>query len=499
MAWFAALIGAVGVLRIPDRYEASARVYVDTESVLKPLLAGLAVQPNVNQQLALLSRTLISRPNMEKLIRMNDIDLTVKSPQEKDDLIDRLTKNISIASGGNNLFMISTLDPQPENAKRVVQSLLTIFVESGLGGNRKDNDNAKRFIEEQIKGYERRLEEAENRLKEFRLKNMELTGPDGRDYLGRMNVLSDEAVQARLELRAAEQSRDALKREVAGEEPVFLLEDEGSPTQPQTTLAIDGRLNSLKKDLDELLRKYTEAHPDVVGTRRLIEQLEQQRRADLEVRSKAAPTRTRASAPSNNPVYQQLKISLAEAEANVASLRAKASDLETRLTQLRAAARLQPQIAAEFARLNRDYEVQRRQYESLVTRRETATISGEMDATTGVADFRIIDPPRVSDHPVTPNRVALIPLVLLAALGVGVAASFVVSQVFPTFHDPRTLREFAGLPVLGAVSRIKSNVVIQEERRNAWVFFAGLTGLVLFYIGWVAWISLGTRIIEGRL
>ena len=74
-----------------------------------------------------------------------------------------------------------------------------------------------------------------------------------------------------------------------------------------------------------------------------------------------------------------------------------------------------------------------------------------------------------------------------------------MSQVFPTFHDPRTLREFAGLPVLGAVSRIKSNVVIQEERRNAWVFFAGLTGLVLFYIGWVAWISLGTRIIEGRL
>src|SRR2546426_8046044 len=90
VAWIAAVIGVAIVYRIPERYEASARVYVDTESLLKPLLAGLAIQPNVDQQVALMSRTLISRPNVEKLVRMADLDLTIKTPAERDDLIDNV-------------------------------------------------------------------------------------------------------------------------------------------------------------------------------------------------------------------------------------------------------------------------------------------------------------------------------------------------------------------------------------------------------------------------
>ena len=64
IAWLAAIIGVAVVMRLPDRYEASARVWVDTQSVLRPLLSGLAVQPDLGQQLGILSRTLVSRPNL---------------------------------------------------------------------------------------------------------------------------------------------------------------------------------------------------------------------------------------------------------------------------------------------------------------------------------------------------------------------------------------------------------------------------------------------------
>ena len=73
-----AIVGVAVVFRIPESYEASARVYVDTQSLLRPLMAGLAIQPNLDQQVALMSRTLISRPNVEKLVRMADLDLRVK-------------------------------------------------------------------------------------------------------------------------------------------------------------------------------------------------------------------------------------------------------------------------------------------------------------------------------------------------------------------------------------------------------------------------------------
>src|SRR5688572_18900444 len=114
VAWLAA-IGGLGVLYlIPDKYEATARVYVDTQSVLKPLLHGLTVQPNVEQEVAILSRTLISRPNLQKLVRMTDLDLHVKTPEERERVIDGLMRTLFIRSvGRDNLYTIGFTHEQP--------------------------------------------------------------------------------------------------------------------------------------------------------------------------------------------------------------------------------------------------------------------------------------------------------------------------------------------------------------------------------------------------
>src|SRR5437773_1653645 len=137
VAWLAVVIGIAVVYRIPERYEATARVYVDTESILRPLLAGLAIQPNLDQQVSLMSRTLISRPNVEKLVRMADLDLRTGTAADREELVDSISKNISLQGNVSaNLYVISYRDANPNQAKKVVQSLLTIFVESSLGDKR---------------------------------------------------------------------------------------------------------------------------------------------------------------------------------------------------------------------------------------------------------------------------------------------------------------------------------------------------------------------------
>lgn len=494
VAWVAAVVGAVVLLRMPDRFEASARVYVDTQTMLKPLLSGLAVQPDMNQQVAMLARTLMTRPNIEKLVRLADLDVTVRTTEEKERLIDRLLQEIKFAGvGRDNVYSVSFQHIDKAYAQRVVQALVSMFVESGLGNKRRDTESARRFIDDQIQHYEQRLQEAENRLKDFRLRNFGVMGGGGQDHIARMTAASEEQKKLTLELRAAEQSRDALKRELAGEEPI-LLPDTAGPVGPAVSPELDARIDAQRRQLDELLRKYTDEHPDVVGTRRAIERLEAQKQQEIEARRKALAARGPATvSPATNPVFQQIKISLAEAEASIASLRARAAEAQSQLDQLRASANKVPQVEAEFAQLNRDYDVLKQSYQQLVSRRESANITGEVDVNASLAEFRVIDPPRVSPKPVFPNRMALAPLALIAAIAAGIGACFVVAQMFPTFHSPRMLREIAGRPVLGSIALRPDAAAIRRKRLLHGAFAGGIGGLVAIYGAWIGWLALSVR------
>ncbi|QID18551.1 chain length-determining protein [Nitrogeniibacter mangrovi] len=489
-AWLFGCAAAGVIYLIPDRYESSARIFVDTQSVLKPLMSGLAIQPNVDQQITILSRTLISRPNIEKLIRMADLDLAVKGKKEREDLINELSQTLKIrGTGRDNLFTLSYEDTQPERAKRVVQSLVSIFVESGLGDKRKDTDTARRFIEEQIKTYEQRLEEAENRLKDFRIKNLPLMGSSGKDYVSQVAEVSGQLAQAELALREAENSRDALRRQLVGEDPVLLPE---TPTQTKVSIPeIDGRIDALQKNLDGLLQRYTDQHPDVIGTRRVIEQLQAQKKKEIEARKN---TPGGFGDVNSNPVYQQMKLALAESEANVASLKARVSEYAARKKQLQESAKLLPQMEAELAQLNRDYEINKHNYETLVARRESANMSVEMESSSGMAEFRLIDPPSVPIKPSAPNRLLLMPLAGIAALLCGLAVTFVISQLRPSFLDGRDLREVTGLPVLGTVSSAPDPRRKRRRRRMNLAFMGGLGGLVgIFGLMTVALAVLGNH------
>src|SRR5262249_20598122 len=188
VAWVIALGGWAYVYTLPNRYEASARVYVDTQSVLRPLLAGLTVQPNVDQMVAMMSRTLISRPNIEKVIRMADLDIKLKTTEERETLIQRLGGLLQIRGAGQaNLYTIAYADKNPQEAKRVVQALLTIFVEGSLGDKRKDTDSARRFLDEQLKAYSDRLIAAEQAFTDFKRKNVAMmAGRSMGDYYARL-------------------------------------------------------------------------------------------------------------------------------------------------------------------------------------------------------------------------------------------------------------------------------------------------------------------------
>ncbi|MEE9476457.1 MAG: XrtA system polysaccharide chain length determinant [Roseateles sp.] len=489
VAWVTGIIGAVVVFVLPDRYEASARIYVDTQSILKPLMSGLAVQPNVEQQVTMLSRTLISRPNVEKLVRMADLDLKSQSKAQQEATIETVTSQLSIQSSGrDNLYILGYRDNDPETAKRVVQSLVSIFVESSLAGTRKDTSTATTFLNEQIKAYEAKLEEAETRLKEFRLKNLSNMSGDGKDSAAHIAELSGQLERARLEYREALNARDAAKAQLEAEkarggaqttQQSLMQEANAQVSTPE----LDARLAEHRRNLDALLQRYTDQHPDIITTRKLIKDLEEQRKRELaELRRAAAATPSFSlSTPSGSLATQELVRILATTEVQVAALKARVDEYSSRYAQAMAALKTAPQMEAEAAQLNRDYAIQKKNYEDLVQRREQASISGELDVASGVADFRVIDPPRANPKPVAPNRLLLLAGAMAGALVVGFFTTFAASQLRPVFHDGNDLRARVELPILGVVTRLVTDADRARQRVDFIRFAAGAGGLLAMF------------------
>ena len=481
--WIVATIGVVAIYYFPDRYEATARIYVNTASILKPLMSGLTVLPNDTQQIAMLSRSIISRPNVEKLVQMAGLDADVKSKPDYEKIVDGVIKNLKIDGGGrDNIYLLSYRDTQTTRATKVVQLFSSMFIESGHDGKTSDTDAAKKFIDEQISVYEKKLQEAESRLKEFKLRSLGMAAGEGRDYFVRLAETTGLLERAQLDLREAENTRDAFRRGLANEEPVAVAGAAMPNVSGAMISEIEARIDAQRRSLDGLLQKYTENHPDVIGVQRVIRELEQQRIQLLAARRKEGVPVAPMSFGGGVRASEQLKVSLAQAEATVASLRARVGEYSGRHARLKAAATMVPQLEAEATQLNRDYEVNKKNYDSLVAKRESANISSDMQSVSGVADFRMIDPPRVSPGPVFPNRMILFPLALLVALAMGFAAAFVAREVRPAFYDGRALAEATGLPILGTISILTNESRKKAGRRTTATFFAGLGALIGAYL-----------------
>lgn len=477
IAWIIILVGGFKVYSLPNNYEASARVFVDTRTILKPLLAGMTTVPNMEQQVSIMSRTLLSRPNVERVMRMVDLDIKAIDAKDHERLVSNMMGQIKInASNSADLYVISYNHQNPKIAKDVVQSFLTIFVEGSFGNQKQDSEKAIKFIDEQIKNYEDRLVIAEKAVTEFQIKNSGLLPKDG-DYGSQLQAVSDSLNEAKLGLREAEQARNAIKNQIEDGAPP---EDLTTGQAPSTIVnpEIDARIQALTNDMDALRLRFTERHPDVVSIKRLITKLEERKLEEAKLKK---PVIDRDRGKSYSPMLQQLNVSLSEAEARVAAMKARVEEYSSRSAQLKALTIAKPQVAEQFSQLNRDYQINKTNYESLIGRRESAKLSGELSATSDMLTFKVIDPPTVPLVPSGPNRLMLFSLVFVGALLGGIGSALLMSQIRPTFLSQNSLRESIGLPILGTVTMNWTANEIIKRKRSLYAFGLSISLLVALY------------------
>ncbi len=449
-AWILCGIGWAGVYFLPNQYESTARMYVDADAILTPLLKGLAADNSAVTQLDVLQRTLLSGPNLEKLIAKTDLDLQVNGPGDREAMVKALSKQIQVVPQTRNLFTISYRNPVPKTAYDVVQTLLTIFIEGATGSNRTDMENARRFLEHQISSYEQQLRAAERRRADFRAKYSDmLPAETGGSANAGLDAARTNARTLAGQLLDAIAKRDALKQELSTT-PAMLVAEKGAMGGGGG--GSSSQLQKAEQELAELRLRDTDEHPDVIAMRKRIAEM----RAGKYPTGGGAPAAGGTARPDGsksvpNPVYEQIKIRLIEAESQIISLQRQSAEANAYKDKLEKIQRDQPGLLAEYANLDRDYNVLRKNYEELLSRLQSANIAQAADTQADKVKLQIVDPPQVSRLPVAPNRLLLVAAVLLAGLGAGIALPIMMSQLDRSFTSVEDLRSI-GVPVLGGIS-----------------------------------------------
>ncbi len=470
IAWLVCLAGWLVLATLPDRYVSKARIYIDTETILGPLMKGLAVSPDFGHQVEMMRRTLLSVPNIEELIRMTDLDHTLRSEVERIELIEMLSRSIRLRTQGASLFEVSYEHEDPRLAQRIVDSILQIFVEQNLGHSQRDVEEAREFIDKQIVDYEEKLRQAELAVAKFQKEHADELGGVDRS----LRVLGQREVELRrlnTEIESAIWRRDQLKAEIAST----------PATVAASAVAAEGRLSSaqirlqsLAQELESRLLVYTERHPEVVALQSLIAQTKE-RITKEQAGAVAGGTGTRVANPRHGELVDELK----RVEGAIRDLERRLELAEEEIEALSKTVASVPEVEADLTRLTRDYSVMLAQYEQLIQRRESADLAKDLDSDISRIEYRIIDPPTVPLKPIGPARTLYMATILLVGFGCGIVFAVARQLLSGSFLTVDQLKSTFDLPILGGVAKAE----LPDQRGVAMAGWAGVASGSLALVG----------------
>jgi polysaccharide biosynthesis transport protein len=304
------------------------------------------------------------------------------------------------------------------------------------------------------------LSEAEAKRVAYETQNLGLL-PGVGSVSQRMEASRAELSQIDSQLIQARSALAALNGQLAGT-PATLNSPVTGGGAPSALGQAQGELASMRA------RGFTDSHPDVVAIKNQIANL----------RSAAGGSSGGGGYRTPNPAYSSLQSMRAEREAAVSALNARKNALQSDMAALAAKQTAEPGVAAEYQRINRDYEVLKAQYDKLVTERDQIRLRGQIETQTDAVQFRVVKEPSLSNVPAVPNRPLLLAAVLIAGIGAGIGTAFALGHLRTSFPTAAKLERASGLPVIGSISQMLTSEQRVQRKQKMKLFYGASAGLV---------------------
>lgn len=493
--WLICLVGWGAVSTMPYRYESSAQIFVNTETILPTIVQGFGINIDVTRRIEAVRAQLVTRPNLEKIIRRSEyLERLAQNDAALNQLVSDMQADIRVVPLQGSMYRIQYENgdgrlsdrQRAEVARNVVNNLLSLFLEGGTEGGDGSTENAAEFLDQQIKDYEERLSAAEQLHAQFRQENIEYIGGEG-SFLSRRDEAKEELRQTRSKLGELRVALDTLQEQIQNV-PATIREARSSRTRGAVSEdPLQERINEQEKKLDQLRNLgFTDRHPDVVNVTRQLDQLKKNQAEEQEAIAAELSQSAEAGKTSNfttetpNRLYEQLMFNIIDTRTQIKTFEQREVEQNKLVGELEEKAKRVPEIQARESQLQRDFGQLRSFYNDLLDRKQDLDLQTDVENADGAVSLRVVEQPNLPTRPSGPNRLLFMSGMLVFALISGVGFALVLSVLRPVVLTVEYLRAQFDLNVLGNVSRSLS----EEETRQRSIelmMFAGAT-VVLFLV-----------------
>jgi succinoglycan biosynthesis transport protein ExoP len=352
---------------------------------------------------------------------------------------------------GTELLKIKVRARQPKQAKIMVNTLVTVFIDRITALTRFEQRMTRKFIATRVKYSKKRMEKAESMMAAFKRKN-QIIGPTIElvKYVERISAIDKRLAENAMEMAVAEARLDNAVRQVGKLKPEFIAEN-------AMIESYQSKSADLELKLVELTQRYGAKHPEITACRAQIAELKN--KLDLEIKRVIT-----MDAASSNPIYQSLIKGKLQAETTIAVAAKRKIALDKVLIKEKARITNFTAQEQELIHLMRDVAVTQDIYMMLAQRFEEARIAEVMQPT----DVQIVDKAVVSQQPVRINRWRRILIIFCGSLFWGIGIAYTWDYFHKFICTEADVKYYLDLPVLGRIPKSKCEDLNCVGKPTSW-------------------------------
>lgn len=463
---------------LPKAYVTKAIIFADETNIIEPLLKGRAEITEINRSEE--ARDLIyTRRLLEAVAKTIGTLNGSESPSHQQAILSNLRKTIKIQSESKTHFSLSYKDTDPDVSFDTLNAVVNVFIDETARQKKEESLSAYTFIDTQVQSYKRQLKLAEEKLKAFKAENVDGTEASVNAQIGLLRAKTEDI---KIDIEEFNARISSIKKQLSDESEY--QEVKGKLQEQQL------RRELLLQQLESLRLSYQESYPDIVSLKAQLAELDSHIK---EVKDEETVVSSGTDGKLENPLYEELRKQLSDAEVNKGAQKRRLSSTEKLLEQEYARAQKVAGNQAELSELTRDYDVIREVYEEMLSRKESARLSMTLDIEGQGVSYKIQEP---ASFPLNPSGLRFIHLALLAPfLGLLLPLTLLIAYIVvdPRFRSANKMLEVLpdDIELLGVIPHYNTpiaNRILRKDVRG--LLLAGLAAVLTYVVILVLGIAL---------